>query len=668
MGIQGLMSYVGSEKNFFSDLQLRNTKIIIDGNNLYHKLYFDSGFNLQLGGDYGSFTEIVHTFFESLARCGIHAYVALDGGCDISDKKLQTQMQRAKDKIRMANNLSKGEGGNVLPLLVREVFIQVLRNMQVPFVQCFSEADGDIVTLANRWSCPVLSLDSDFCIFDLKAGYCPLSYFQWQNIVTLHGKKECYIPARCFSAERFCSHFNNMNMSLLPLFAVLSGNDYINVQALETFFSKVHLPMGASSHSGRKHARIHALLNWLSAFADAEEAMGNVLKYLPVQDRKRIRELLCSAMEEYNLSDTNLEGFFQRGSYVSPTAMDLKLPDWVQGALARGQLSPFLSDALVLRRTFLHTQVENMQRPSAHLITQPIRSVIYGLLLNSPQNLESSCKTANQPNTPFVVEFTRLETTLRKSNVETAVNSRSACEDLSLHKLPEVSLANRLKLLLDTLEVNRSVLESVPPAHRLTVAVTCYWVSRADPKVKLHHLKALIMGIVCGDIHKMLNKPERQRDGIRLVYDQLWKIKQSEVQKRSPDLEDMHIFCQWQCCLQMGLHLNQLLSTPLLEPDITRLYSGTLVHQLSQALKSVSSTEDLFNASPPLKKLYQDCIAAVMSAIPQDCFQNKSKTRSCKSKKGKKAAKAVENAKEKTMQCQPNCEVGNKFASLALED
>ena len=36
------------------------------------------------------------------------------------------------------------------------------------------------------------------------------------------------------------------------------------------------------------------------------------------------------------------------------------------------------------------------------------------------------------------------------------------------------------------------------------------------------------------------------------------------------DLDTAHVFCQWQCCLQMGLYLNQLLSTPLPEPDLTR--------------------------------------------------------------------------------------------------
>ncbi|XP_053324125.1 protein asteroid homolog 1 [Spea bombifrons] len=666
MGIQGLMSYVGSNHCFLNDLRLRNTKIIIDGNNLYHKLYLDSGLEQVHGGSYDTFAELVHKFFESLTLCNIHAYVVLDGGCDISDKKLATQKQRARDKIKMAQSLSIGEGGSLLPLMVRDVFLQVLKKLQIPFVQCFAEADQEIVELANVWNCPILTFDSDFCIFDIKAGYCPLSYFQWKNIVTSKDNKECYVPARCFSARQFCSYFNNMNISLLPFFAVLTGNDYINLPALETFFSRVTLPIGSSFHGGRKHMRIHGLLNWLSTFATVEEAMENVVKYLRAQDRHSVRELLCSAMEEYNLSGvSNLEYFFRDSSYISLTAVQLNLPDWVRSALARGQIAPLLSDALVLKRTFLHVQVEDVKRPSAHLISQPIRQVLYGLLLNMYHDSQHKNQT-DRTNKMFVVEFDRLETSLRKNNVEAIISSSNFSEDLSLQSLPELSLGTRVKLLLDTLGVRLNFLESVPPAHRLTVAVTCFWVRNANPKVRLHHLRALVMGIICGEAGKMLNTPELVEEGIGLVYEQVRKLKQEHVYGRKPNKDDLHIFCQWQCCFQSGLYFNQLLNSPLQEPDVTRIYNGPLVHQLTQKLKSSSSTEDLFKPSLILETLYQDFIQAVISSLPPDCFQSRTKSASSKSKNAKRQA---QNTKQNsTTRGQSMHDACNRFASLFLEE
>uniref|UniRef100_A0A8C5UTX7 XPG N-terminal domain-containing protein n=1 Tax=Microcebus murinus TaxID=30608 RepID=A0A8C5UTX7_MICMU len=387
MGIQGLMSFVEDRSNeFFTDLKLRDTKIIIDSYAFFHRLCFNSNLELRYEGDYDAFTDVVQEFFESLFACNIHPYVVLDGGCDISDKKLTTLKDHAKEKIQTAHSLSLGGGGGVCPLLVREVFIQVLIKLQVCFVQCFSEADRDIMTLANHWNCPVLSSDSDFCIFGLKTGCCPLNIFQWRNMNTIKGT-QYYTPAKCFSLDTFCHHFSNMNKALLPLFVVLCGNDHINLPILDTFLSKARLPLGATSSKGKRHHRVLGLLNWLSHFDNPTEALDNVLKYLPKKDGENVKELLCCSMEEYHQSQVKLQDFFQYGSYICPDTLNLGLPEWVLVALAKGQLSTFISDALVLRRTFLHTQVENMQQPNAHRISQPIRQIIYGLLLNVSPHL-----------------------------------------------------------------------------------------------------------------------------------------------------------------------------------------------------------------------------------------------------------------------------------------
>ncbi|KAM9308134.1 single-strand DNA endonuclease ASTE1 [Gastrophryne carolinensis] len=670
MGIQGLMTYVCSNRSFFHDLQLRNTKLIIDGNNLYYKLYFDSGLDLVHGGDYDAFSDLLSKFLESLSVCHIHAYIVFDGGCDVSNKKLETQKQRFREKIKMAQSLSTGRGGTVLPLLVREVCLQILRKLGVPFVQCFSEADKEIVALANQWNCPVLTFDSDFCIYDLRAGYCPLSSFQWRNIGTMKETRDCYIPAQCFLAQRFCANFNNMNMSLLPLFAVLTGNDYINLPALETFFSKVHLPLGNIGHCGRKHARIQGLLNWLSGFADVEEAMENVLKHLRLRDRDSIRQLLCSAMEEYSLHDAvSLEQFFQGGQYVSPTAAQLKVPDWVQGALAKGRLSPLLSDALVLKRVFLHSQVEDLRRQSTHYVSLPLRKIIYALLLDVYQGEKVELQTIKKPHQICVEEFDRLETSLRRSKVGVPVVSEDSNEDLTLQNISQLPLATRLKLLLISTELRAMDMESVPPEDHLTLAALCYWIKHAEPKVKLHHVKSVLMGIVYGQIYTNLKTPELQVDGLQLVCEQMKEIKSEGSRHRKLNLEDLHILCQWQCCLQMVLALNQLLCTPLLEPDITRLYSGSLVYHLVQKLKASSSAEDILKPCPSLENHYQNFVSTVMSSVPSDCFQIRTKSASKKSKKKSKRGKPSANRQTSNVtKSRSECETSNQFASLVLEE
>nr|XP_028605892.1 protein asteroid homolog 1 isoform X1 [Podarcis muralis]XP_028605893.1 protein asteroid homolog 1 isoform X1 [Podarcis muralis] len=671
MGIHGLMSYVGEHREFFVDLQLRDTSIVIDGNNLYHRLYFDSNLDMRHGGDYDSFADVACKFFETLTLCNIRPYVVLDGGCDASDKKLATIKERARERILSAYCLScGGGGGSLLPLLIREVFKQILTSLRVPFVQSFSEADRDIVSLANHLNCPVLTLDSDFCIFDLKAGYCPLNYFQWRSLASCKDSQDCYIPARRFSLERFCGHFSNMNKTLLPLFAVMNGNDHINLPAIEMFFSKVRLPVGSSRQKCRKHVRIQGLLNWLSHFADPAEAIENVLKYVNKHEKEETRQLLCAFMEEYEPSSVSLKDFFQNGVYESEEAKKLELPPWILTALAKGLIAPFVSDALILKRTILHVQVENMQRPSANAISLPIRQIIYGLLLGGSQRLVST--SSGKAPTRVFHEFDRIQRALKKSFVQAAALSGHFCSDqYSLNTLSEVPLADRLILLLETLGVTASILEPVPCHLWLPLAVTCYWTQYSEPKAKLQHMKALLLGVVVGELDKAIHSPDPKCPPIeidKIVYEQFLKWKKDTSQKEAMELDAAHIFCQWQCCLQMGLYLNQLLCSPLLEPDLTRLYNGTLVHRLYRELKSSSSPENLLSASPKMYQLYSNMIHTVKDIAPPDFFQKKKKPKSRRKKNNQTTDQGLDKRESAMLETLPSCSINNRFEALMVEN
>ncbi|XP_075275007.1 single-strand DNA endonuclease ASTE1 isoform X3 [Opisthocomus hoazin] len=493
MGVAGLTGLVEERGAFFTELRVRDTRLVIDGSSLYHRLCFASAADFRRGGDYGLFSAAVGDFFGSLRACRVSAFVVLDGGRGADDRKLPTLRGRAGERLRAAHGLSRGEGGGLVPLLTREAFVQALGRLGVPFVQCFAEADREIAGLANRWGCPVLSLDSDFCVFDLAAGYCPLSHFQWRSVRPGDGAQGPYVPARCFWVEKFCRHFSHPNSSLLPLFAAMSGNDYVDTAALEAFFGKVRWPRREG-----KHGRLRGLLRWLAQFSEPSEALDHVLTYLKKHQRQEMRALLCASMEDYTPSDVKLEDFFQNGRYECEAARKAGLPQWVLDALAK--------DPTVLR-----------------------------------------------------------------------------AEDDSI------------------------------------------------------------------------------------AYNEFLKWKEKKLQNEDFDLDAAHSFCQWQCSLQMALHLNQLLGTPLSEPDLSSLYTGTLVHRLYQELKSTPSVENLFSLSPKMTQLYQVLLNTVESAVSPDFFQKMTKTKSESCKKKKASSK-----KKKAIRCaipetQHLCSV-NRFASLGVDE
>jgi hypothetical protein len=87
-------------------------------------------------------------------------------------------------------------------------------------------------------------------------------------------------------------------------------------------------------------------------------------------------------MLEYRFPSSSLRGFFSEGTIPSlPAKMLSCVPDWVRAPLARGELSGDVLNVLVDRRMILGIQAELSDLQSSNLTSQPIRQVLYGLLL-----------------------------------------------------------------------------------------------------------------------------------------------------------------------------------------------------------------------------------------------------------------------------------------------
>ena len=135
MGIPGLTSYINSIGTLWTTIDLQNTKLVIDGSCLCYHLYVNNGFDCRCGGQYHEFDHVVLSFFDALISNGVEAIVVLDGAHDPSDKKLETLKDRAKERVKTSNALSKSADDSLflLPLLTKLVFLEALRNRGVKF-------------------------------------------------------------------------------------------------------------------------------------------------------------------------------------------------------------------------------------------------------------------------------------------------------------------------------------------------------------------------------------------------------------------------------------------------------------------------------------------------------------------------------------------------------
>ncbi|KAI5091130.1 protein asteroid homolog 1 [Silurus meridionalis] len=615
MGVHGLTSYIDGNQQFFTDLKLRNSHLVIDGCSLYFRLYFTSGLDQARGGDYDAFALLVRRFFSALSSCGISAFVVLDGGMDESDKKFKTLRERAQSKINEAHSLSLGYHGSVLPLLTREVFRQVLCELGVPLVQCISEADFEIASLAHHWSCPVLTSDSDFYIFDLCAGYLPMTFFEWENVCGMASQR--YIPARRFTVNRFCSHFNHMNKQLLPLFAVITGNDYTQAKTTEMFFSRVDLPMVPRRRGSPSNPRIEGFLRWLSAFRSPVEALEEVLEILGSKQKASLRKQLTAGIKDYQLPQTSsLAQFFSnpqlrtRDFLRLPAAL-MPQPDWLLKQITSGSLPPLVLDVLVLRRAFLIAQVENSRLPSSHEASLNIRKTIYGLLLQTGRGVSEQARSSNAQ--CFVEEYDRLVLNLRRTPVEVQLPAVGHPQ-LSLNTLDQAAENVRREVLLRTMGVMDHVLQLVEPHLHLPVCVTHFWMCSSTPKPSPSLLQGVLLGVVYGELCRRLASPGdplHTCPSTTLVCQRLDQLRSSSSQRRSIDLRVAHSLSQWQSCLWAGVYLNQLLRFPLHEPRCPWLFSGTLLHGLESVLKGGHQAESLLAGAPVAMQLYSTMLGAV---------------------------------------------------------
>ncbi|XP_038821820.1 protein asteroid homolog 1 [Salvelinus namaycush] len=410
MGVHGLTSYVEGNRGLFQDVRFRDSRLVIDGCSLFFRLYLNHGLDQAHGGDYDAFAALLSTFISALEACNIQPYVVLDGGMDPSDKKLSTLRQRLQSKIQEAESLSRGRHGSVLPLLTRHVFIQVLSQRGVPLVQCPAEADWEIACLANQWGCPVLTNDSDFYIFDLPGGYIPFRFFQWASVSG--SPPNHYIPARRYTVSGMCQHFRGMNRELLPLCAVLAGNDYTTEQTykhIHTLLPQLTTGGKRGGRGGGSQSHIEGLLLWLSSFPGPEEALQEVGRLTGGVERgggergrggrgrggekSGLCSVLWSGMQEYHLTpQSRLSTWFSGGSSRSPeglwAATPCPLPEWLCWAAGSGAMAPLVLDVLELRRVLLIPQVENSRLPSSHCSATAIRQALYGILLANQEQGE----------------------------------------------------------------------------------------------------------------------------------------------------------------------------------------------------------------------------------------------------------------------------------------
>ncbi|KAI8604477.1 hypothetical protein EDD21DRAFT_333178, partial [Dissophora ornata] len=392
---------------------------IIDGNAYIHHLYCGQ-FEWIFGGQYSSFVTLLTAHIRALQSCGFHLKVLFDGPLPL--QKLRTRVNRDTEKIHKMNKVVgdlehyrvlRGAGSRIsshflIPPLVMEVTLQTLRSLGVDLMVCDGEADGLVAQLATEKSLDegvdeayAISKDSDYFIYNTgsstKGGYIPLdNLFVSTNPIS----HTTTITVTVYSQSAISDHLG-IQPRFLPLFASLTGNDYLRPDVFEDQIAKSLASATGqrlSAASNTNHARIRATAGFLKEYGagsgsksdpEAKLHVMNVMNRI-LEDRKELypsegdekREGLRSALEEsieqYSPSITSSESNLTTAGLLSNTSTTGL--DKIKEALRSGQFSFKLMDVVCNRMFWCTPFLEDTDRESAWLVSREMRRWIYGIL------------------------------------------------------------------------------------------------------------------------------------------------------------------------------------------------------------------------------------------------------------------------------------------------
>lgn len=262
-----------------------------------------------------------------------------------------------------------------------------------------------------------------------------------------------------------------MNPQLLPLCAVLNGNDYYPPNERLLGLLDAELPAGSAGKGKSSASRIERLLNWLSFFTSVPEALEktNILMGSRSRDTGPLISHLEAGMEDYRFNPKcDLALWFSGIDKVVPWKPIIGLPEVLWLAVASAALPSMVVDTAITRRTMLSLQVENCRLPSGNVCAQAIRQTIYGILLGGQAvegvsedivgrkrrgrrgpggaNAEQQGKKQSSSSSLLVDEYDRLDLKLGINQVE-AVAPRTPLPLDKLHQARQLVLLS-LPLLL----------------------------------------------------------------------------------------------------------------------------------------------------------------------------------------------------------------------------
>ena len=475
--------------------------------------------------------------FRLFKKHHIEAIVVMDG-FDLQNRSIEkdeVRIERRKQNNQaiarwVAHNTETKRVHLPLPVLSFKVFLMVTEELGVPAIFADGDADEDTVAIANYYNYPVLASDSDYYMYDIKAGYIPIDRFNWRAQP---------IKAEVYRLWEFNWQFAIMSIRLSRVIPAVLGNDFIEPGLIEKL-----IRIGVIS-SQRLH-EVESLVKYISKIENIQQLKSHI----KVKEKggnkicQIFKKNLEKAEEIYNdMRPLSMEDLKAKYSIVPDGG---KFPKWL---MQHGQ---FLI-SIALKGSYLprFAVIDDPCKPTARLVSVGIRQSMYTMM--SPLMKEKRVK-----------EIMRNQ--LRSYNYKIA-DIEMVDHEVILspsHTLPSVldiegmSHDEKLSVFCHVLGIDCNILDEFDKEWKLVIAAACYWVKECKPTYKLIDALAATF-IQCSRIRPDAEMPVTNKS---VLYN--LRI----ISRTDQWLDALHSFACFQCIYFDTVTLNDLLQrlNPMLSP------------------------------------------------------------------------------------------------------
>lgn len=628
MGIQGLTTFIARNADrSLETFHLHDQCLVIDGNSLAAQLFQNTTkCNSSFGGDYAVYARAIRKFFNALTKCKITPYVIFDGGYE--DKKMKTVLKRFSGRIIDASRLNPKNQSKflVFPLLMKDVFVEVLRSCNVTYTFCELEADSEIAAVARFLGCPVLSYDSDFFVFNVT--YIPFPALTLKPSILKTNEGSHYVlKCKLYRVEYFFKLFPGVDNNMLPLIATLLGNDYVKRSVFSKFYDNLKQSKSKKMNEGQR--RIVAVIEWLQN-ESFDSAIEKVLSHYKLTERNKIQKLITGSCANYTSTYCNSLkelGLLTENSTIDMEALEVQIKttdndyknhQWILNILKTGKISPRFYDIIHKSFYIAMPQAEDFTMSDSNLSSLPVLRFSFDIMMGfDKKDMMLECRNGIKQRSRSIPYTAYIPDELIDSWVNRRESPGPAMFYGFLEKTMEKETIEEIKrvpgnlqmLVLTILWMRNSSSGYIPVPNEsqiYSLILSCINLSLVRTKIAGDYSSYEFNSKYSEEIQGWCDTcKERQVkvvpgfEGINeknICYEdcmttasKMWKY--FEVDPKVVEFPKvykckyLHFFAQFQCCFQQLSYLNALTLEPFIPCIVNETYNGTFLYNMYTNLK-----------------------------------------------------------------------------------